>query len=334
MPETLPPESSNATRDYKRNSRISSRSFWVAVFLLAFATLALAAFGSLRSRDPSPNPEVEINLTVLEVILSSVAMDARATVENDIDAALDTVYAPAYDAIPAYVDFHYSVFGEYVELAEAATGQMSEALYARLFDGFEERMVNAADIIDKQYVDEYTRLLRQRIDEETSLDGIPMPLGKMTEAVVQDAIARAHTTVPLATVAAGVAGSGSLRAVSAAIGKKLAAKIASKAAAKGLVKGGSMLTGASGGALLCWWTGPGAVLCGIAGGTAAWFLTDAVIINIDEFFSRDEFEAELRAMLDEDRAVRRSILLSALADKAKAMDEAHAEIFRMRDLQK
>ena len=245
---------------------------------------------------------------------------------------LDSVYDPAYAAIPTYADFHYSVFGEYVEMTEAVRGQMSDALYERLFDGFEQRLMTAASDLDQRYAAEYQRELREQIEEQVSTEGILLPLGEVTDSVLQDAIARAHTTFPLATVAAGIVGSGSLKVVTATIGKKLTAKIAAKASAKTLAKGGGLITGFGGGTLLCSWSGPGAAICGVAGGAVAWFLTDAVVLNIDEHFNREDFEAELRAILDEDRAEKRDLLVASLQAKATAMDATVEEIFRMRDL--
>jgi hypothetical protein len=93
-----------------------------------------------------------------------------------------------------------------------------------------------------------------------------------------------------------------------------------------------VVTGVGGGALLCSWSGPGAAVCGIVGGAAAWFLTDAAVINIDEYFNREDFEAELRAILDEDRAEKHELLVTALQQKAAAMDAALEAIFKMRDL--
>ena len=115
----------------------------------------------------------------------------------------------------------------------------------------------------------------------------------------------------------------------------MATKIAAKAAIKGVAKGGSVLAAAGSGALICSWSGPGAALCGIVGGTAAWFLTDAAIVNIDEYYNRAEFEAELRMIIDGDKRAKEVMIEAALARKASTMDEASDRIleeFTLRDL--
>ena len=330
--QTLLPDARKTEPDQRKNSSLASRFFWATVLLLAVATIGLTVVDDMRSTE-SPGPAtVEISPTTLERLLSDTANAAKEAVESDINELLDAVYEPAYAAISAYADFHYSVLGEYVELTEAVRGQMSAGLYERLFDGFEQRLTDTVSVLDERYVYEYQSKLQNQIAGQLSTEGLSLPLGDVTDAVLQDAIARAQTTLPLATVAGGTVGSGSLKVVSATIANKLAAKVTAKASAKGLAKGGGVLTGAGGGALLCSWSGPGAAVCGVVGGAVAWFLTDAVVVNIDEYFNREEFEAELRAILDEDRTEKRELLAAALEAKAAAMDAVVDEIFRMRDL--
>ena len=48
-------------------------------------------------------------------------------------------------------------------------------------------------------------------------------------------------------------------------------------------------------------------------------VSDGGVVNIDEYFSRDEFEAELRELVDEDRAMMVVRLENALQDKAVEM---------------
>lgn len=332
MSQSLNCDKRVAEHNHKRDRKIASRSFWATVFILAAATIGLTIASRFHTVEtPSPQP-IELPRTTLEKLLSDTAVAAKEVVEPDIDAMLDAVYGPSYAAIPEYATFHYSVLGEYIELTAAVRGQMKDGLHDHLFDGFEQRLTDAAAALDLRYADAYRSILQEQTSVLFTTEGISLPFGEVTDAVLQDAVSRAQTTLPLATVAASIVGSGSLKAASASIATKLATRIAAKASAKGVIKGGSLLAGAGGGALLCSWSGPGAVLCGAVGGAAAWFLTDAVVVNIDEYFNRDEFEGDLRAILDEDRAEKRNLLTGALEAKAAAMDAAKGEIFRMRDL--
>ena len=308
--------------------------FWATILTLTIGTLLLVVFGSVVNKTNIPS-EYEISKTTLERIFSDTAEVARLAVEPDVGAVLRSVYAPVYAAIPIYAEFHYSVLGEYTELTEAALGQMSGAIEKRLFAGFGTRLNGASQTLDQRYVEEYQNALKNNIQAKIPAEKLSLPLGQMSQSVLQDAMSRASITFPIASVSAGVVGSGGLKAISALIAKKMATKIAAKAAIKGVAKGGGILAGAGGGALLCSWSGPGAALCGIVGGTAAWLLTDAAIINIDEYYNRAEFEAELRLMIDDDRLTKEVMINDALVRKAAAMDVASDSILEgitLRDL--
>ena len=319
----------------KQQSKTASRFFWAVIVILAGLTLFFSLLGTMRNTEPTKPTTYEIPKTKLETLLSEAAKKAHVIVVAETELILKNVYAPVYAAIPKYADFHYSVLGEYVELTEAAFGQMSKGLYDRLFNGFEERHLDAVTLLDQRYAEAYRDALKDQIEKTIPTEQSALPLGELTQAVLKDATGRARVTVPLSTVAAVVAGSGTLKVIATVIAKKMAAKVATKATLKGVAKGGGFVAGAGGGALLCSWTGPVAALCGIAGGTAAWFLTDAAVVNIDEYFNREEFEAELRALIDEDRVTRQLLIEQALLDKANKMDAATNEImkdFKLRDL--
>ena len=311
--------------------------FWVTIVGLAIISLGLAVIGSYRAMNSSGTGTYDIPQTTLETIFSETAERARVIVAPDVESLLSTVYAPAYAAVPRYADFHFSVLGEYTELTEAARGQMSASLYEKLFAGYQDRLSDAARSLDQRFSEAYAQELKNKVQLQVPSENLSLPLGDMTQVALQDALERAKITFPLATVAAGVASSGSLKAVSAIMAKKMAAKIGAKAAAKGVAKGGGIMAGAGGGALLCSWSGPGAAVCGVVGGATAWFLADAVIVNIDEYYNRGEFEAELRAMIDEDKATKKKLLEAALRDKAFEMDKASKamlEDFTLDDLSK
>jgi hypothetical protein len=325
------------------NSKTAARFFWATILVLAGATIGLTVAGAMRTPErlapPAVEPlapsAIEISPTMLESILSGAARKAEEIVAPDIDAVLQRVYEPSYAAIPAYAEFHYSILGEYTEITEAALGKVSDSLYKRLFSGFDLRFKYETAFLDKRYAEAYRSALKDQIADALPEGSKGVPLGEMTQSVLRDAMSRAKITLPLATVAAGIAGSGALKAVSATIAKKIATKIAAKAAVKGAAKGGGVLAGVGGGALLCSWSGPGAAACGLVGGAAAWFLADGLVVNIDEYFNRDEFEAELKAMIDEDKAEKRQLIEAALQKKAAQMDKETSELikdFTLQDL--
>jgi len=314
------------------SNKTMSRAFWISIAVMALVFVTLTIISSLRSpvtgntssgisstqSPPEPAP-IEVPLLTLERWLGNAAKHTENKVASSIDDKLAEVYAPVFAAIPKYADFHYSVFGEYIELTQAVMGRMNNAVNEKLFDGFAGRVESEAALLGQEYVDIYTNALQDEIRKEFPSVNTGIQLGPVTQAVISDAIDRAKITTPLATVAAAMAGRGALKVSTAVISKKIAARVAAKAAAKGIAKGGGILVGAGSGALLCSWSGPGAVLCGVVGGVGAWLVTDAVVINLDEYFNRDEFEADLRQLIDEDRKEKKSLLEKALKELSRTM---------------
>ena len=200
---TSSPNSDEPTQ--QKNRRNASRYFWITVIALAVITILLALARHFRWTEPPNSKPIEISGTVLQKILSGAPATAKEIAESDIEEMLDIFYAPAYAAIPDYASFHYSVLGEYIELSEAVKGQMSENLHDRLFAGFEQRLSEMATLLDQRYVEAYRNILQDQVAAQLTHDGTKLPSGELTDAVLQDAVERAQTTLPVATVAAGLA---------------------------------------------------------------------------------------------------------------------------------
>ena len=55
-------------------------------------------------------------------------------------------------------------------------------------------------------------------------------------------------------------------------------------------------------------------------GPAAWLLVDVVVLFADEYFNRDELEAELTALVDEQKAEAKAALSAAVTEaKSEAL---------------
>ena len=314
-------------------SNIASWTFWGTLLFLAIATVGLALIGNFRSGGTEQTNEVAIDLTRLERALSASSKEALRVVVPEIDPLLADAYRPVYAAIPEYVDFHYSVLGEYTELAVAAQGRIGAHLQERLFDGFDQRFNDLVDILDEKYIEAYASTLDAEIQAAIAADTPHGVLSEAAQFVLNDAVARAEIAFPVAGAAA-VFGSGGLKALTVGIAAKLTAKLTAKAAAKGAVKGGSILAGVGGGGALCAWGGPLAFGCGAVGGIGAWFLADAAIVHVDEYFNRDEFETTLRDLVDQHKADMKQRIVQAFALKGPELDKAIAEDFRLSDIHK
>jgi hypothetical protein len=316
----------------KSRSRTTSRVFWITIIVLACVTVILGLISNIRAPKEAsvsakitpdiPPQRYEIPPTAIEKVFTSATKSAQAEISDRVGPILDTVYAPVYKAIPEYTSFHYSILGEYTELTQAAMGQMAQSMKKTLYSGFEDRIQEAGIQLDREYAIAYKSAIQTGIVEMIPANTPNIHLGPITLAAIQSRENRMEITLPLAAVTATAVVSGVMGKTIAIIAKKIAAKVAAKAAAKGLVKGSGILAGAGSGALLCSWSGPGAAACGVVGGLAAWIITDAVVINLDEYFNRDEFEADLRKLIDDDRAEKERLLLAALKRKSEELASA------------
>jgi hypothetical protein len=325
-----------------RQRKLFARFFWGTIIILAVASLGLVAIGLLRSdqsesdlqgdqqptREVTAVQEVEIEPNTLQAVFERAARTASAETSHAIDPLLDDLYEPVYGGITSYADFHYTVLGEYAELVGAALGTAADAIEDRLYDGFDDRLERVASTLDARFADEFRTALMQELENEIPSELSDVPLAPITQHAIEDTLARVRVTVPVATVMATVGGAAAIKAVSAAIAAKVATKVAAKAAGKGVAKGTGILGGAGLGALGGSWGGPvGAAVGGAIGGAAAWFAVDAAVVSIDEYFTRDDFEAELRLMIDEHRGVVRGHLTNALKRKSEDMQS-----FTLKDL--
>ena len=167
--------------------------------------------------------------------------------------------------------------------------------------------------------------LRQTLQSRLELDTDEMRvLASVVTLATEDALQRFDKSDLLLKGGGALAGgAATAAAVTKTLGTKVTTKLAAKAAGKTAVKaagiGGSAASGAVAG-LLC---GPTAWICapiaGVAAGIAAWFATDKVVIEVDEYLNRDEFEQELRAMIDNMRRQMKSQFISAYQQPLQAL---------------
>lgn len=321
--------------DPEKTTRILFRSFWATIVLIAGGTLALLVAALVQTRDaaepprqvvqtPSFDPqipdEIEIPGTRLQRIFVRASKQAAEITIERLDLILDKAFDPVYAAIPKYVDFHYSVLGQYTELAGAALRHTEVGVKTRLFGGFDDRLVAAMNEIDLIFSQEFNRSVQEQLNAEIPVAWRDAQMSAITEAAISDAQYRMRYTLPVGSFVATTGGFASAK-LAAAIAAKIATKVAAKTAVGLAVKstgiGGGAATGAAIGALL----GPvGAGVGGVVGGAAAWFAVDSAIVLVDELWNREEFEGDLRTMIDEERHFLRAMLVNAMAQKVEAAE--------------
>ena len=124
--------------------------FWGSIICMATLSILLSVMAMLRQGADTPvavpdeyapaeSGLIEVSASELESRLGRANRAAADAVRLQIGPMLDAAYQPAYDAIPIYADYHYSVWGEYAELGTAAIGDVGAHMEELLFGGLEPR---------------------------------------------------------------------------------------------------------------------------------------------------------------------------------------------------
>jgi hypothetical protein len=262
------------------------------------------------------------------------ALDAlSAAAEEELLAEADRIFA-AYEAnVDGYLDWYYSLSSEYARLAAMAAGEAEGFLAFNL-----ERVLSAG--VDASGLDRVAARFREaarRYDLDALLDRYredspvaPRVLLNFTglgfASIVSPPqflpIVQRRGVSAAVGLAGGVAAGIAVKRLADRVARKLAFKLASRALAKatagraagaaaGLAAG--VGAGAAAGALAgtAVVPGPGTVaggVLGVLGGVAAFFVTDWLLLELEEAVTRDEFRtAIMNSIADMRRETARAI---------------------------
>jgi hypothetical protein len=330
-----------AEADYEKSDQINTKArkvdatfstaswFWGTIIVLAVVTLSLAMIGTYRSqknidqeqaKEEPPTTEIalikDLPIEIEEELLPSELRKkfneatevAYKYTEKKVDEFLSKAYEPVVQSIPEYVDFHYSIWGSYKELGDAAFGDPEREVETRLLLGLNDRVESSINEIDKIYETKFSEVLNA---DFSSLSSSMPNLGSLTKIIYKDAA--------LQTGAAMAVTGGALisKGLAKGIVQKISASIVAKAAAKLGSKWVASLTGAGTAGLACAWAGPGASVCAVAGGAIVWFSADVVINKLDKIYTRKEFEADLLQQINESKKELSDNIKEKLNEKVK-----------------
>jgi hypothetical protein len=315
-------------RPHARKSTLS-RAFFFTIVALAlpffYAAIKLGQIDSsafvdgvgdvARSMNPCQmNPAKRAQLIAgLDEDVSREREHAVRQIDSTTDRELERIFDRLEMNVDDYLDWYFTVAGEYQRLAtvfaEDATAAMSRKLEEHLFAGsdFDARLSHLKRTLDQLPMERFATLIT---DFGARIDQVPCDVGPMHVAPLTDLDAdKLRVSAAVTTgVGAGILASKALaKKTAAAVAGKLAAKksvqtgatLASKTLAK---KGTSSALSAWMGTSVCAPTGPVAILCGITAGVVTWFAVDTALVELDETLSRDEMRAQIMKALDEQKA--------------------------------
>lgn len=301
----------------KRGSLVL-RFFWITIFGLFFLWLALFLKSQYHITQESKLQKEKLalakkresifyeKLSLLASMAPKEFQDALSNplftkeLEEIVDKEIDSAFDGVVEQIPHYLDFHYSLRGEYLELFAYSTNSGAKYLHKYLFDAsdFEQNIANATQNIFKESnqlvlktFEDSTQKLFQKValTEDESATFL-----EILELQRQSTLGRFNSELSISLRAGGVVAIG---AISAMMAKKILSKVALKLSTK---MGAAAAAGATG-ATLCAPTGVGAIICGGVSGIIGWFGSDNIFLEIDEHLSREKFHQELLALIELER---------------------------------
>jgi hypothetical protein len=334
--------------DDPRAATTRTRAFVVTIALLALAHLYL----TVRLADFDPAPLAQDGQRLLELAnpcraaaaprQKALAADLRADVEaarlaarddsaGRIDRELAAVFASLEEGVDGYLDWFFTLRGEYTRLGAVALGRLGATMEARLQEHLFERtqLVERLGEADARLLDASAAamaLAAERIGTRADVairaqPCLPDRIEPSTRALLQRDAARASFAVSGGTAAGLAAARIAARGVASRAAARAAAGTTGKVAGRAGAKAAASSSGFNA-AAICAPFGPAALACGAAAAVATWFTVDVLLLKGDEFVNRDRMKAELMDTLGE---LRESTAEAMKAQHAAAID-GHARV--------
>ena len=241
------------------------------------------------------------NLQLAAPMLTKNMNDEIIGINKQIDSAFDQIFQDIKNKnLDQFLDFHYSVIGEYTELGAMAAGKIGKTIEERLLGlDFSKNIRVISENIDNQYIQAIKR--HSLIIKEQAYQDIDMSLNDETISSLNNEV---HKNISQQGGKLGILLSARLApkiivTISTKLAAKASGKIALKTGAKLSAKSANAFIGASAGSLC----GPAIIICSPALAIGAWFATDALISMGDEILNREQFRNEIIVLLNQQNEV-------------------------------
>jgi|GEM_PF-5056676 hypothetical protein len=311
-----------------------SKWFWGSFSAIFAFVLILLAFGYFNSLDEkniqSQRPSIAALTQLLKQrvphfyeVLANIENAAKKDIETMIEKELDAAFAPLYDAVDEYVEFHYTLRGEYTQLFAYAKGgaNLDTLIYEKIFlqSNFQARIEaamlkinqNTAQIL-QNYYEKLESGLQKRLEvDDQAMEAVMQEILNLSQDDIAKRFINSEAVALRLVSTAG--GAFAARGLAAAIGARIAVRLGAKTGLRILGAG----SGASVG-LLC---GPAAAFCGFGGAVAGWLSIDKAIIEIDKYYNKDEFRFELFVALNLEKQRLKQELLALYLDTTQLFKE-------------
>ncbi len=255
------------------------------------------------------NSKMRDNLSSSEYMIDSNLNAELKSIYQNIDMQMDKLFMPVEANVDRFLDFHYSVIGEYSELGSMAVGNMQKLIREKLFGlDFAQRLQESSKQIYTNYEESIQRHLNL-IDTYAKKD-VDIKLNAKALDILQKDI-NSSKVLQQEKLGALLAIHFTPKLMQPLISKLVAAgtvKVATKSATKAGAKMAAAGTGVAASAIC----GPFVWICAPVAAVTLWVATDVAVVSVDEYMSRDELKKEI---------------LTSLGEKKESLTREHKEIY-------
>ncbi|MBK1620171.1 hypothetical protein CKO42_17335 [Lamprobacter modestohalophilus] len=307
-----------------------AKTFLITLLILALPSL----YASIKLRDldleafqtlPEPlaerldpcHPDAQARAELRAELDAEVAAELKAIdqqMASHVDDEVDALFAKLEGGVDTYLDWYFTVAGEYQRLGAVIVGDLSalmtEQLEQRVFvdtgfqAGLEATSKQALELAETQLAG-FSRGLEEQLSQWQSVSACRPDLLSLED------VASLNRDGLRALSAAGTGATAGTVIATKLLSKTVAAKVIGKVAAKksfqlgasllaktAAKKGASAGVAALGGAAICSPAGPGAIACGVGAAVVTWLAADKAFVEIDESLSREDMRADILEVLN------------------------------------
>ena len=302
-----------------------STAFLITIILLALPFFyAAVVIDNYRLQDPGITEPDIVNPCELDTaqrdklhakLDSDVAAERRQamqSVDEEIVEELDVLFVGIEQGVDRYLDWYFTVVGEYQRLAAVFTADVAQTMREQLekhlfadsdFDVQLEILDHELGLMTTSHFAQLAPKLRKELTGASCELGnlTPLPLSELDHDSLRASVA-ASSGIGAGIVTSKVLASKTTAAVVGKVAAKKSFQTGAALVTKTLAKkGSSTLLSAGAGAAICAPTGPVAILCGVTAGLITWFTVDKVLVELDEVLNREEMREDIINVLDEQK---------------------------------
>ncbi|HMV13017.1 MAG TPA: hypothetical protein PKD88_09445 [Nitrosomonas sp.] len=251
------------------------------------------------------------------------ALPDKAAIQRDLDEKLEIGFKRLESRVDIYLDWYYSLMGEYTRISKLLIGELEEDMKRRFQEALEQggnpfweyeaavsQLLMHYEDAQKAYIEKANKILhKNRLDlkgvpfdvneQLTLLDAVNLPIHQEDFINLQHRLGTGSAAGMITAIIVGkVAGKSIFKLAVGALFKV----VASKATGAVVSAGAGAATGAAVGSVVPGLgTAIGAVIGGIIGGIGAGIIVDKTLIELEAAISREKFKAEILAAINEAR---------------------------------